>query len=61
MLPKQKNTRDIFMGKLSMELYLKNLSKRYKAASKHEKGKILQELSFIMVKDPPFITLKDPL
>ncbi|RUR17221.1 transposase [Legionella sp. km535] len=32
------------MGKLSMELYLKNLSKRYKAASKREKGSILQEL-----------------
>jgi hypothetical protein len=32
------------MGKLSMELYLKNLSKRYKAAGKHEKGSILQEL-----------------
>ncbi|WP_158618555.1 integrase [Legionella sp. km535] len=27
-----------------MELYLKNLSKRYKAASKREKGSILQEL-----------------
>lgn len=32
------------MGKLSMELYLKNLSKRYRAASKREKGLILQEL-----------------
>ena len=42
MLPKQ--TRDIFMGKLSMELYLKNLSKRYRVAGKREKGIILQEL-----------------
>ena len=32
------------MGKLSMELYLKNLSKRYHAARKREKGLILQEL-----------------
>lgn len=32
------------MGKLSMELYLKNLSKRYLAAGKREKGIILQEL-----------------
>lgn len=32
------------MGKLSMELYFKNLSKRYRTACKHEKGKILQEL-----------------
>lgn len=32
------------MGKLSMELYLKNLSKRYHAAGKSEKGTILQEL-----------------
>lgn len=32
------------MGKLSMELYLKNLSKRYKSATKREKGLILQEL-----------------
>jgi hypothetical protein len=32
------------MGKLSMELYLKNLSKRYRAAGKREKGIILQEL-----------------
>ena len=31
------------MGKLSMELYLKNLSKRYKKAKKSEKGLILQE------------------
>lgn len=29
------------MGNLSMDLYLNNLSKRYLAASKHEKGKIL--------------------
>jgi hypothetical protein len=32
------------MGKLSMELYLKNLSKRYRAANKVTKGIILQEL-----------------
>ncbi|MDR3502183.1 MAG: integrase [Legionella sp.] len=32
------------MGKLSMELYLKNLSKRYRTAGKREKGVILQEL-----------------
>ena len=32
------------MGKLSMELYLKNLSKRYRAAGKREKGILLQEL-----------------
>ena len=32
------------MGKLSMELYLKNLSKRYRTAGKREKGIILQEL-----------------
>ena len=32
------------MGKLSMELYLKNLSKRYRAAGKREKGIILEEL-----------------
>ncbi|HAU4045979.1 TPA: transposase family protein [Legionella pneumophila] len=32
------------MGKLSMELYLKNLSKRYRAAGRREKGLILQEL-----------------
>jgi len=32
------------MGKLSMELYLKNLSKRYRAAGKREKGLLLQEL-----------------
>ena len=32
------------MGKLSMELYLKNLSKRYRVAGKREKGIILQEL-----------------
>ena len=32
------------MGKLSMELYLTNVSKRYKAANKREKGKILKEL-----------------
>lgn len=35
---------DIFVGKLSMELYLNSLSKRYKTANKHEKGKILNEL-----------------
>lgn len=32
------------MGKLSMDLYLINVSKRYKAANKHEKGLILKEL-----------------
>lgn len=32
------------MGKLSMELYLKNLSRRYKQAKRPEKGIILQEL-----------------
>lgn len=32
------------MGKLSMELYLQNLSKRYKLANKHEKGEIIKEL-----------------
>lgn len=32
------------MGKLSMELYLKNLSKRYRTAGRREKGIILQEL-----------------
>lgn len=32
------------MGKLSMELYLKSLSKRYRTANKTEKGKILNEL-----------------
>jgi len=32
------------MGKLSMELYLKKLSKRYKASTKSEKGLILKEL-----------------
>ena len=32
------------MGKLSMELYLVSLSKRYRTANKHEKGKILDEL-----------------
>ena len=32
------------MGKLSMDLYLKNLLKRYKAAKKPEKGEIINEL-----------------
>ena len=32
------------MGKLSMELYLINLSKRYRTANKYEKGKIFDEL-----------------
>ncbi len=32
------------MGKLSMDLYLNSLSKRYNAASKREKGIILAEL-----------------
>lgn len=45
MLPKLKNYKGLFfMGKLSMELYLKNLSKRYRTAGKREKGMILQEL-----------------
>lgn len=42
MLPKTKG--DICMGKLSMDLYLANISKRYKAANKIEKGKLLNEL-----------------
>jgi hypothetical protein len=32
------------MGKLSMDLYLKHLTKRYKAANRNEKGEILKEL-----------------
>ena len=32
------------MGKLTMELYLSSLSKRYKTANKREKGVILDEL-----------------
>lgn len=32
------------MRKLSMERYLKNLSKRYKTAGKHEKDSLLQGL-----------------
>ena len=32
------------MGKLSMDLYLLMLSKRYKSANRCEKGKILNEL-----------------
>lgn len=32
------------MGKLSMDLYLANISKRYKTANKIEKGKLLNEL-----------------
>lgn len=32
------------MGKLSMDLYLNSLSKRYRTANKTEKGKILNEL-----------------
>lgn len=31
------------MGQLTMELYLKNLSLRYRHASKKEKGKMLDE------------------
>lgn len=42
MLPKDKKGHD--MGKLSMELYLNSLSKRYRTANKTEKGKILNEL-----------------
>jgi hypothetical protein len=32
------------MGRLSMELYLKNLSKRYRAAGRVEQGLLLEEL-----------------
>jgi hypothetical protein len=42
MLPKTKG--DICMGKLSIDLYLANISKRYKAANKIEKGRLLNEL-----------------
>lgn len=42
MLPKEK--RDIEMGKLSMDLYLDSITKRYHAANRKEKGKILNEL-----------------
>jgi hypothetical protein len=42
MLPKDKKGHD--MGKLSMDLYLNSLSKRYRTANKTEKGKILNEL-----------------
>jgi hypothetical protein len=40
MLPKE---RDIIMGKLSMELYLKNLRANYKKANRREKGNLLAE------------------
>ncbi len=42
MLPKPKG--DIFMRVLNMDIYLANLSKRYRKANKHEKGIILNEL-----------------
>ena len=42
MLPNIKG--DIVMGKLSMDLYLENLSKRYHKANKSEKTRILNEL-----------------
>lgn len=45
MLPKEK--RDITMGKLSMELYLDNIVKKYKTANRRQKGEILEELCII--------------
>jgi len=45
MLPKEK--RDIFMGKLSMDLYLDNVRKKYKKARKKEKGEIIAEVCAI--------------
>ena len=45
MLPNEKGT--LIMGKLSMELYLEQLRKRYKKAKKTEKGRILEELCSI--------------
>lgn len=38
------------MRKLSMELYLKSLLKRYKSSNKREKGNVLQELCEASVK-----------
>lgn len=32
------------MGKLSMDLYLEHMLKRYKSANKHQKGELLNEL-----------------
>ena len=32
------------MGKLSMDLYLDNLLKRYKSANRRQKGELLEEL-----------------
>lgn len=45
MLPNAKGT--LIMGKLSMELYLEQIRKRYKKAKKAEKGLILEELCSI--------------
>ena len=45
MLPNEK--RDITMGKLSMDLYLDNIAKKYKAANRRQKGEILEELCAI--------------
>lgn len=41
MLPKDK--RDIAMGKLSMELYLDTMAKRYKTSTRRQKSEILEE------------------
>jgi|GEM_PF-4577590 len=35
------------MGKLSMDLYLDNIAKKYKAANRRQKGEILEELCAI--------------
>ena len=45
MLPNEKGT--LIMGKLSMELYLEQLRRRYKEAKKPEKSLILEELCSI--------------
>lgn len=42
MLPNEKGT--LIMGKLSMELYLEQIRKKYKKAKKREKSEILEEL-----------------
>jgi hypothetical protein len=41
MLPKEK--RDIVMGKLSMELYLDTMAKKYKTSTRRQKSEILEE------------------
>jgi len=41
MLPKEK--RDITMGKLSMDLYLENIIKKYKNSNRREKSALLEE------------------